>query len=86
MKCPKCKKRIISKFCPDCGTAGKEELKKPEMVKDPDLTRLKNICQQYIDALDEGTYVDSDLKQYIFEEAIKAFFGKDIFKDYINES
>jgi hypothetical protein len=87
VKCPKCGKPIASKFCPDCGVAGREELKKPETVKNPDLSQLKKICQQYIDAVASGNYCDdtnSDYKHYIFEEAITAFFGKDVF-NYINK-
>lgn len=43
---------------------------------------LIEICESYVNEAATG-YVDEDLKQYIFEEAMKAVFGNDIF-DYIN--
>lgn len=45
-----------------------------------DISRLKNMCQEYIDLVDKGEYIDDDFKHYIFECALETFFGKDIWK------
>jgi|WetSurSiteA1Bulk_404760.scaffolds.fasta_scaffold00586_20 hypothetical protein len=60
-----------------------EELKNvapPKMLDNPELDRLKTECQIYIDTLAKGNKPDRDSKQYIYESAMTAFFGKDIFK------
>lgn len=59
----------------------KREAGKPEMVKDPDLTDLKNVIQGYIDYVASDDYCDdNDYADYIFEAAVMAFFGNDVFK------
>lgn len=57
---------------------------KPKMLADDKikLTELKKIVGKYMDDL-EGIN-DSEWKQYIFEETLKALYGKDIFT-YINK-
>ncbi len=57
---------------------------KPIMLDNPNFECLKKLCQLYIDELDDVGYADDDTKHYIFEEAMMAFFGKDVWK-YINE-
>jgi hypothetical protein len=56
---------------------------KPEMVAYSDFPHegLRSLCQSYIDELakEEG-YVDEDLEHYIFEAAMEACFGKDVWK------
>jgi len=63
-----------------------EKLIKPSMsAGEIDLTKLKKICQKYIDFIDddEEYYYDSDYEHYIFEAAIEAIFGENIW-DFIN--
>jgi len=55
----------------------------PKFVAEPDLTRLRKVCAEYISELYKHGRVDSDMKQYIFEEAMTDLYGKDVF-DWIN--
>jgi len=57
---------------------------KPCMIEDPDYKALRHLCQKYIDDLYVHSWVDDDLKHYIFEAAMKAFFGKSVW-DWINK-
>jgi hypothetical protein len=51
-----------------------------------DLTMLRAECQEYIDSIADGSYhEDSDIEHYLFEAALEAIYGKDIF-NYINEN
>jgi len=56
---------------------------KPNMIETPDLLPLKKICQEYIDAIADGKYVDDDFTHYIFECALSTFFGKDVW-NFVN--
>jgi hypothetical protein len=58
---------------------------KPQQLKEVNLDKLKRICQEYIDFVDndEEYYEDNDYDHYIFEQAMKTVFGEDVF-DYIN--
>jgi len=58
---------------------------KPQQLKEINLDKLKRICQEYIDFVDndEEYYEDNDYDHYIFEQAMKTVFGEDVF-DYIN--
>lgn len=56
---------------------------KPKAVADPDLSDLRQTCQAYIDAVAMRDYVDEDLPHWIFEAAMKAIYGKDVF-NWIN--
>jgi len=58
----------------DCG------LPKPIIKANIDLDALKRTCQSYIDSLDVKGWADEDYHHYIFEEAMTALFGPDIFK------
>lgn len=55
------------------------DLAKPQAVAKPDLTDLRQTCQAYIDAVAMRDYVDEDLPHYIFEAAMIALYGKDVF-------
>lgn len=45
------------------------------------LSPLMDYCASYISQLaDDEPYADDKLRQYIFEAAMEAFFGKDVFK------
>ena len=56
---------------------------KPRLLENPDLKNLRDICQEYIDKLDEDGHSHDDIDHYIFEEAMKTMFGTDVF-DWIN--
>ena len=47
--------------------------------------KLINICQEYIDNISEGNHVGVDDEHFIFEEAMKAVYGKHIF-GWINKN
>jgi len=50
-----------------------------------ELEDLRVVCQEYIDFIwGKDHYEGSDYKHYIFEAAMKAIFGEDIF-DIINQ-
>lgn len=57
---------------------------KPRSIDNPDITRLQNICCEYINDLASDGYVDEDYEQYIFEAAMETVFGKDVWK-FIND-
>lgn len=56
---------------------------KPEPIDQPDFSRLISMCQNYLEALEAGTHSD-DYDHYIYEEALAAVFGRNVF-DFINE-
>ena len=59
-------------------------MKKPEILKEINLDRLKEICQNYIDYIDSDDFhEDNDFEYFIFETALEAIYGVNIF-DYIN--
>jgi len=47
----------------------------PKQIKCINIEPLKEICQSYIDALNQDGYIDEKYKQYIFEAAIEYFYG-----------
>jgi hypothetical protein len=51
-----------------------------------DLQELRNICQEYINFVDDDTeyHEDNDYKQFIYEVAMETIFGPDIWK-FINK-
>lgn len=83
--CPKCGKLIdgyssIQSFDKhyhrDCFHAMKNSF---PVVKDGDRTALEKVCAEYIEACLKGEE-DTDLDHYIFEEAVKYIYGKEIFR------
>ncbi len=56
---------------------------KPVQLDDPDLTRLRAVCQEHVDALASGDSYE-DYEHYIYEAAMKAIFGGDVFS-FVNE-
>ncbi len=48
------------------------------------LKPLREICEQYINEIESGDFLDSDLPHFIYEIAMVTIYGKDIFK-YINK-
>ena len=61
------------------------ENKKPVMLEDPDLSNLKAMLQELIDSIAKDRWLDSDDKQFVYQEAMKTFFGRDVFL-WINEA
>jgi len=59
-------------------------MEKPEVLRDPRLGALKKCCQSYIDALDDPEGRTKDAEIYIFEAAMSAFYGDDVWA-WINE-
>lgn len=62
-------------------------MKKPTQlnIEEINIDKLKAICQRYIDFIDddEDYHEDNDYDHYIFEEALEAIFGKDVW-DFVN--
>ena len=57
-----------------------KQAQKPQQLKEVDLTGLRRVCQEYIDSLANDGWVDDDLSYYIYEEAMQAIFGEDVFE------
>lgn len=54
-------------------------MKIPETLKQPDLTALQKLCAEYMEFLISDEYhEDNDYHQFIYEAAIEALYGKDI--------
>jgi hypothetical protein len=56
----------------------------PTIREIPDITRLQKVVMEYMRQVVSDDYVDEDLSHYIFEEAMMAFYGRDVWK-YINK-
>ena len=61
-------------------------MEKPNQLKEVNLEELRKICQEYVDFVDSDVeyYEDHDFDQYIFEKAMIALYGDDVF-NWINE-
>lgn len=60
---------------------------KPLQSDNPNLEKLRTVCQGLIDSIDNGNYhedEDNDDEHYIYEAAMEALYGKDVW-NYINE-
>lgn len=60
--------------------AEEDEARKPKTLSSINTSALQKICCEYIDDLASDGYVDEDYEQYIFEAAMEAVFGKDVWK------
>ena len=56
----------------------KEEKVKPKPISNPDWIHVETLCQEYVDMLFRGGKDYGDFDDYIFEAAIEAVFGKDV--------
>lgn len=56
----------------------------PEPLENPDYTNLRDTCKGYLNELHEKGYANEDYSHYIFEEAMNAIYGKDVWK-FINK-
>lgn len=53
----------------------------PQPLPNPDFAELIKACKEYIEVLDdEEIHEDSDDNHYIFEAALEAVFGADVWK------
>ena len=50
----------------------------PEPLENPDYTNLIDTCKGYLKELNDKGYANEDYSHYIFEEAMNAIFGKDV--------
>ena len=50
---------------------------KPKLIPNPDISDIKNIAIQLLDTDDD------DMKQYLYEAVMIAFYGENVF-NYIN--
>jgi len=48
------------------------------------LQKLEEICKEYVDTVEAGEFVDEDLVGYVFEAAIVAFYGENVWKERLN--
>ncbi len=48
------------------------------------LQKLEEICKEYVDTVEAGEFVDEDLVHYVFEAAIVAFYGENVWKERLN--
>ncbi len=56
---------------------------KPKPVEDPNWDLVARMCRDEIDQIESNTH-DEDMRQYIYEAALTAVFGVDVFK-WINK-
>ena len=61
---------------------GKEYRTMPNIIPTEKVvfTNLIKVVDAYIDEVENQGYADDDFEHYIYEEALKAFYGKDVFK------
>lgn len=57
---------------------------KPHMLQNPNYKILRSTCQEHIDQLYDKQWVNDDMSHYIFEAAMMALFGADVW-DWINK-
>lgn len=57
---------------------------KPRIINYPNFDKLKDLCGNFIDYVYEYGEENDELIQFIFEEAMKAFYGRFIF-DWITK-
>lgn len=76
----KCTKECISE------EYKQNKMEKPKQLNQVNLDELREICQEYIDFVDSNDeyYEDNNFDQYIFEKAMIALYGEDVF-NWINE-
>lgn len=60
------------------------EIKIPTINQEPNFKKLKEVCEDYMKFLrSEEYHSDNDFDHFIYEAAMEAFYGKDVWK-YIN--
>ena len=61
----------------------KIEAGKPPRIENPNFDVLIGMCQSYLDQVTDTGFVEEDVKEYIFEGAMCAVFGDDVW-EFIN--
>ena len=56
---------------------------RPPVLKSSDFTELRKLCADYLTEAEHGVIADTDTPHYIFEAAMEAIYGKDVFR-YVN--
>ena len=56
----------------------------PEQLQEVDFSTLRGLCHAYMEEVLTGDAEDSGTHQYIFEAAIEAVYGEDIFDKWVN--
>lgn len=56
----------------------KELSEKPIPLQDMNFDKLIGMCRDYMSQIMNGTRDDDDIKEYIFEAAIEAVYGKKV--------
>lgn len=51
---------------------------KPQQLPSKNFDNLIAMCQDYLDQATDKGWIDDELKQYIFESAMNAVFGNDV--------
>ena len=52
----------------------------PKPLENPDWSKVIQTCQEHLTEYVDGTNVDSDLPRYVYEAAMVAIFGPDVWK------
>ena len=65
--------------------SSKTTLEKPTQLKETDLSKLREVCQNYIDFIDNDSeyHEDNDFSNYIFEQALEVIYGEDVW-NFVN--
>lgn len=53
---------------------------RPPVLKSSDFTELRKLCADYLTECERGLDTDSDTPHYIFESAMEAIYGRDVFR------
>lgn len=87
MKCIKCDNilRTGDKFCSKCGTASLESIPAPLPESERDYSGLERVVKDLIEEAATDHFIDEDTEHYVYEEAIMAIYGKNIF-NWINKT
>lgn len=63
----------------------KKEHEIPKLIENPDLTVMKKALTHYINYIVENGHEEKDCEYWIYETAVKTFFGDNTF-DWINKN
>lgn len=56
-------------------------LNKPQPLQNPDFSELITLCQYHLNSIEKnGPNDDSDKEHYIYETALEAVFGQDVWQ------
>ena len=56
----------------------------PKIVDSPDISELVSACEEHINSIKDFGHSCKNDKQWIYEEALEAIYGKNIF-DWVNK-